>query len=104
MDEPGMVVDVVAEFFGTTRSALASRSRRRSVLEPRQVAMYLCRRHTNRSLSEIGRVFNRNHPAVHNAVRVVECKIGEGGPLTDTILELSKRLGDIEVRHRGIQT
>jgi len=39
---------------------------------PRQLAMYLCRRYTDGSLSTIGRAFGRNHPSVKNAIAVVE--------------------------------
>ncbi len=37
------VIDSVAQFFGVRRADLASRSRRRATLRPRQLAMYLCR-------------------------------------------------------------
>ena len=90
--EPETVIDVVAGFFGTTRAALASRSRRRDVLVPRQLAMYLCRRYTDASLSEIGRALGRDHPAVGNAVRVVERGILERAPLRYQVEELAGRL------------
>jgi chromosomal replication initiator protein len=90
--EPETVIDVVAGFFGTTRAALASRSRRRDVLVPRQLAMYLCRRYTDHPLSRIARAFDRDHPAVSNAVKVVERKILERAPLRYQVEELSARL------------
>ncbi len=48
--DPGTVIRVVACFFKTTPEALASRSRRRDVLVPRQLAMYLCRSYTDASM------------------------------------------------------
>ena len=90
--EPETIIDVVAGFFGTTRAALASRSRRRDVLVPRQLAMYLCRRYTDHPLSRIARAFDRDHPAVSNAVKVVERKILERAPLRYQVEELSARL------------
>jgi chromosomal replication initiator protein len=89
---PQAVIDVVATFFGTTREAMASRSRRRDVLRPRQLAMYLCRRYTDHPLSGIARAFNRDHPAVSNAVKVVERGILERAPLRYQVEELSARL------------
>jgi len=86
------VVDCVASFFGVSRAQLASRSRRRDVLLPRQLAMYLCRRYTDASLSEIGRTLGRDHPAVANAVRVVERGILERAPLRYQVEELASRL------------
>ena len=42
--------------------------------------MVLCRRHTDASLSEIGRLFGRQHTAVRNAVQVVERAMLESAP------------------------
>jgi chromosomal replication initiator protein len=70
--DPEHIAEIVAAQFHTTPAALASRSRRREVLLPRQLAMYLSTRHTHASLERIGRAFARNHPSVANAVRAVE--------------------------------
>jgi chromosomal replication initiator protein len=86
------VVELVAAFFGTTPAAMASRSRRRDVLLPRQLAMYLCRRYTDASLTEIGRLLGRDHPAVRNAVSVMERQILERPPLRYQVEALSDRL------------
>jgi chromosomal replication initiator protein len=69
---PERVAEIVAAHFQLTATALASRSRRKDVLLPRQIAMYLCTRHTDASLERIGRAFGRNHPAVANAARAVK--------------------------------
>ena len=86
------VIEAVASFFGTTRQDLCSRSRRRAVLVPRQLAMYLCRRYTDASLSEIGRALGRDHPAVKNALDAVERGILERAPLRYQLEALVARL------------
>jgi chromosomal replication initiator protein len=86
------VIESVAAFFRATPSQLASRSRRRDVLVPRQLAMYLCRRYTDASLSEIGAAFGRDHPAVSNAVRVVEQRMLERAPVRYQVEALCERL------------
>lgn len=86
------VVEQVCTAFETTPAALASRSRRRDVLLPRQLAMYLCRRYTNASLPEIGRAFGREHSAVSNAVRVIEKRLLERAPLRYQVEALCARL------------
>ena len=86
------VIDSVAQFFGVRRSDLASRSRRRTTLRPRQLAMYLCRQYTNASLSEIGRALGRDHPAVANALRAIERALLERAPLRYQVEELAARL------------
>lgn len=89
------VIEMVAAFFGTNPEALASRSRRRDVLVPRQLAMYLCRRFTDASFSEIGRAFGRDHPSVRNAVSSMERQILERAPLRYQVEALSDRLSRI---------
>lgn len=86
------VIACVGGFFGVTRAQLASRSRAERMRHPRQLAMYLCRRYTDASLSEIGRAFGRNHPAVANAIQRVERAILERAPLRYQVEELAARL------------
>jgi chromosomal replication initiator protein len=86
------VIHVVAEFFGVSIDELSSRSRRQSVLVPRQLAMFLSRRYTDASLAEIGRALGRNHPSVRNAIRVVERAILERAPLRYQVEELASRI------------
>lgn len=97
---PREVIEMVAAFFGTTPEALCSRSRRRDVLLPRQLSMYLCRRFTDASLSEIGRALGRDHPAVRNAVSAVERQILERAPLRYQVEALSDRLEHLRTPDR----
>jgi chromosomal replication initiator protein len=93
--DPGRVVGVVAGYFETTPAALASRSRRRDVLVPRQLAMYLCRRYTEASLQQIGEALGRDHPAVSHAIRTVERQMLENVPLRYQVEALVERLDGI---------
>jgi chromosomal replication initiator protein len=88
----GEIVRIVATFFGKRPEALAGRSRRRDVLIPRQLAMYLAHRYTNASFTEIGRSLGRDHPAVRNAISRVERLILENAPLRYQIEALSERI------------
>ncbi|MEO5372660.1 MAG: chromosomal replication initiator protein DnaA [Alphaproteobacteria bacterium] len=63
----------VAEHFNIKVSEMHSARRTRSIVRPRQVAMYLAKQLTSRSLPEIGRKFgNRDHTTVMHAVKKVE--------------------------------
>jgi chromosomal replication initiator protein len=63
----------VAEHFNINISEMQSARRARAVARPRQVAMYLAKQLTSRSLPEIGRKFGgRDHTTVMHAVRKVE--------------------------------
>jgi chromosomal replication initiator protein len=63
----------VAEHFNIRLSDMGSERRSRAVARPRQVAMYLAKQLTTRSLPEIGRKFGgRDHTTVMHAVRKIE--------------------------------
>lgn len=64
---------IVAGTFGLPVREMKSAARTRNVARPRQIAMYLARRHTPRSLPEIGCYFgHRDHTTVLHAIRSIE--------------------------------
>jgi chromosomal replication initiator protein len=85
-------VTSVAAYFKQRPDELAARSRRRDVLLPRQLAMYLGHRYTGASLSEIGAALGRDHSAAANAVRKIERQILECAPLRYQVEALCARL------------
>ena len=63
----------VAEYYNIRTTDMHSARRARQVARPRQVAMYLAKQLTSRSLPEIGRKFGgRDHTTVMHAIRKVE--------------------------------
>lgn len=83
---------VVARHYNVTKQDLLSNRRTRSIVKPRQVAMYLAKMMTPRSLPEIGRRFGgRDHTTVLHAVRKIEDLVG-GDQKLGQELELLKRL------------
>ena len=88
----GDVISVVAGFFQSSPERLASRSRRKQILLPRQLAMYLCRRYTDAPVGEIGQALGRDHPAVRNAIEKIERGILERPPLRYQVEALGDRL------------
>lgn len=63
----------ICKHFNVSLTDLMSVRRDRKVCRPRQVAMYLCKEYTNRSLPEIGRGFGgRDHTTALHAVRKVK--------------------------------
>ena len=59
----------VCAHYGLTMREMLSDRRGRYLSRPRQIAMFLARESTIRSLPEIGRLFNRDHTTVIHAVR-----------------------------------
>ena len=82
----------VAEHYSIRLTDMSSARRARAVARPRQVAMYLAKQLTSRSLPEIGRKFgNRDHTTVMHAVsRVTELMERDGAFAED--VELLRRL------------
>jgi len=82
----------VARHYNISKQDMLSNRRTRAIVGPRQVAMYLSKKLTARSLPEIGRSFGgRDHTTVLHAVRTIEGKMGTDQKLTQE-LELLKRL------------
>ncbi len=70
----------VSEYFNIRMSDIIGPKRLRSYARPRQIAMYLCKQLTSRSLPEIGRRFGgRDHTTVmHGVKRIEELKLTDG--------------------------
>jgi chromosomal replication initiator protein len=89
------ILKLVSAHFNVTRADLLSSRRTASVVRPRQIAMYLSKTLTLRSLPEIGRRFGgRDHTTVLHAVRKIEGLIGGDPALKDEISLLKRMLTD----------
>ena len=84
---------IVARQYNVSRADLLSSRRTANVVRPRQVAMYLTKTLTLRSLPEIGRRFGgRDHTTVLHAVRRIEGLVGNDAMLADEIEVLKRQL------------
>lgn len=82
----------VAEHFNVRVADMHSARRSRAVARPRQVAMYLSKQLTSRSLPEIGRKFGgRDHTTVMHAVRRIEQLRGEDASFAESV-DLLRRM------------
>jgi len=69
------ILDAVARFYDIKLTDLLGKRRHKSVALPRQVCMWLARRHTRHSLEEIGGYLGgRDHTTVMHAIRTVDSK------------------------------
>ncbi len=84
---------IVARQYNVSRADLLSSRRTANVVRPRQVAMYLAKTLTLRSLPEIGRRFGgRDHTTVLHAVRKIENLVGTDTMLADEVEVLKRQL------------
>lgn len=85
---------IVSKHYNVTKADLLSARRTRTIVRPRQIAMYLAKVLTPRSLPEIGRRFgNRDHTTVLHAVRKIE-ELAKADYALAQELELLKRMLD----------
>ncbi|WP_395877593.1 chromosomal replication initiator protein DnaA [Ehrlichia muris] len=83
----------VAEFFNIKMTDMYSTRRLRTLARPRQVAMYLSKKLTQKSLPEIGKSFGgRDHATVIHAVKQIEKLIDTDSKLRDDINLLTRML------------
>ncbi len=86
------ILRIVSRHYKVPRNELLSSRRSRDVVRPRQIAMYLAKSLTSRSLPEIGRRFGgRDHTTVLHSVRKVEQMMKDDADLSQEI-ELLKRM------------
>ena len=90
------ILAITAELFDFTVEQLTGGSRRRPLVDARQIAMYVTRSMTDLSYPEIGRAFgNRDHTTVIHAVRKIESHMPERKDVFDKVEHLQERLGEI---------
>ena len=83
---------LAAAHYGCDREAMTGNRRTADVVRPRQIAMYLCKVLTDRSLPEIGRRFGgRDHTTVLHAVSKIE-KLRAADPDLDEELRVLSRM------------
>src|SRR4029453_5857768 len=89
---PGGVIRAeVARFYRIPLAEIDARRRLGATIRPRQVAMYLCKTLTNRTLPHIGNLFGRDHATILHAVRKV-------GHLRKDDIQLDAELRELERR------
>lgn len=87
------VVKMVADRFQLKVADLKSKRRTRTVVFPRQLAMYLCRTLTESSFPEIGRQFGgKDHSTVIHAVKQINERIRQDPQLKATVDTLIKAI------------
>ncbi|MDX2148293.1 MAG: chromosomal replication initiator protein DnaA [Planctomycetota bacterium] len=87
------IIGIVTDFYRVRAADLLSKRRQRSVALPRQIGMYLARRHTRHSLEEIGLSFGgRDHTTVMHAVRTVDSRRGTDKEFDTVVRSLEDRV------------
>lgn len=87
------IIDQVTRYYDVKLTDLMSKRRHKSITVPRQVCMWLARRHTRFSLEEIGGYFGgRDHTTVMHAIRTVDRRRDEDSTFSDDVDRLESRV------------
>ncbi len=83
----------VCQYFKITLTELNSKSRERRYSEPRQIAMYLSRKYTKKTLPEIAAAFGgKDHSTVIHAIKKIEKEIHSSAALKKYIEDIQQML------------
>ena len=87
------ILDVVTKYYNVRLSDLQSKKRHKSIAFPRQVCMFLARKHTRYSLEEIGGYFGgRDHTTVLHAVRTVDADVKNDREVAEQLTQIEAQL------------
>jgi len=88
------IIKMVAHHYGLKVREIKSKSNSRQITYPRQIAMYLCKRLTEMSYPEIGRVFNgKHHSTVMYSVEQIERRRADDERLAAQLERFTRQLG-----------
>ena len=86
--------EAVGRYFGVKKAELHGKKRNRSIAFPRQVCMYLARRHTRYSLEEVGAYLGgRDHTTVLHGVRTVTAQMELDPDVARQVAAVEQQLG-----------
>lgn len=83
---------LVCNEFSISQKDIVSSSRKKRIVKPRQMAIYLSRRYTDHSIKKIGNCFNKYHATAIYSINAVEKEIKQKGLLFEQINFLSKKI------------
>lgn len=92
---PQVILKTVAEFYSITPADLTKRSRKKEVVKPRQVAMYLLREEIKLSFPDIGqKLGGRDHSTVIHACEKIKKEEATNEPLKNELIMIRQRVYD----------
>lgn len=90
---PSTIMAQTSSYFSVTIDALCSADRSRTLVNARQIAMYLCRELTDLSLPKIGQLFgNRDHTTVMHAYRKIAAQMAAKHATFNQVTELTNKI------------
>ena len=86
------IQEFVAHRYDVRIQDLKGKCRQSEITVPRQIAMYLSRKMTEKSLPEIAAGFDKSHPTVIHSISVVEKRIEDSEDFRQEIADLERKI------------
>ena len=87
-----IIKEIVADYFKLKIEDFNAKKRNKSIVYPRQIAMYLCREITDLSLPKIGEEFGRDHTTIMHAHEKISTDLNTNLSLKNILDELKERI------------
>jgi chromosomal replication initiator protein len=89
---------IVGDYYGVSLPELLGRSRRKRLVRARQMALYFCRLYTEKTMVELGRLFQRSHASVVHALQTLERHRQSQPRVAQELQLLEEKLAQAKVR------
>ena len=89
---------IVGNFYGVSLPDLLGRSRQKRLVRARQMALYFCRIYTEKTMVELGRLFQRSHASVVHALQTLERDRKTQPRLAEELQLLEEKLAQAKVK------
>lgn len=86
------IQDLICREFSISKKDIVSSSRKKRIVKPRQVGMFLSRKYTDQPIKLIGKSYNKYHATAIYAINAIEKEIRQKGALFEQINYLSKKI------------
>ena len=87
-----VIKKLVCKYYNIALEDIISRSRKQSVVRPRQMAIYLARRYTDAPLQTIGKSFNRYHATALHSINCIERGLKQDSSIQKQVGFFSQKL------------
>ncbi|MCQ2220418.1 MAG: chromosomal replication initiator protein DnaA [Prevotella sp.] len=88
------IIHVVCDHFNVTEVAVKGRTRKREIVVPRQIIMYLADKHMRMPASRIGRqIGGRDHSTVLHSLQLVSTRLTSDAEFRSQMIEIEQKLG-----------
>jgi len=87
------IQQAVSKKYNVSITQILSAERTQSIVTPRQLAMYIARKFTTKSLPEIAKMFDKTHATIIHGVRNIEKRLDVEEDLKATLAEILSEFG-----------